>query len=88
MRAVAGPHGVLQRSAGNRWARTGEGEGGMIGIECVVERDVASGRVVHARSDVVMDFNCGGMYRAWIDNDGRAVMSVWTNGASDPNDPS
>ncbi|KAM4063170.1 asparaginase domain-containing protein [Hirsutella rhossiliensis] len=88
LRAVAGPHGELQRSAGDRWARTGEGEGGMIGIECVVERDAASGRVVRARSDVVMDFNCGGMYRAWIDDEGRPVMSVWTNGAPDHDRPS
>ena len=79
---VAGPGGELQRSAGDRWKRAGEGEGGIIGIECVVTRN-AGGRIVGSRSDILMDYNCGGMYRAWIDNDGKAVMSVWTNGASD-----
>ena len=31
--AVAGPNGMLQLSAEERWRKTGEGEGGMIGIE-------------------------------------------------------
>jgi L-asparaginase len=83
---VSGPNGVLQRSAEERWQRTGEGEGGMIGIECaaVVEHD-ARGEVVgvRTRSAVLQGYNCGGMYRAWIDEDGDAVMSIWTNGAAD-----
>ncbi|KAH7161568.1 nucleophile aminohydrolase [Dactylonectria macrodidyma] len=79
---VAGPGGELELSAGDRWGRTGEGEGGVIGIECAVVRD-AAGRVVDARSEILMDYNCGGMFRAWIDDHGEPVMSIWTNGASD-----
>ncbi|PNY25712.1 L-asparaginase, partial [Tolypocladium capitatum] len=86
-RAVVGPGGELQRSAGDRWGRTGEGEGGMIGVECVVERDARSGRVVRARSEVLMDYNCAGMYRAWVDDEGEAVMSIWTNGSADSDRP-
>ncbi|KAL7794338.1 nucleophile aminohydrolase [Trichoderma ceciliae] len=79
---VAGPGGELQRSAGDRWKRTGEGEGGMIGIECVLIRD-EDGEVVGVRSELLMDYNCGGMWRAWVDDAGRAVMSVWSNGSAD-----
>ncbi|KAH6609894.1 hypothetical protein Trco_003240 [Trichoderma cornu-damae] len=79
---VAGPGGELQKSAGDRWGRTGEGEGGMIGIECALVRG-GDGRVVGVRSEVLMDYNCGGMYRAWIDDEGRAVMSIWSNGSAD-----
>ena len=79
---VAGPGGELQQSAGHRWGRTGEGEGGIIGIESVIVRD-GSGRVVDTRSQIVMDYNCGGMYRAWIDDDGRDIMSVWSNAGPD-----
>jgi L-asparaginase len=74
---VAGPGGELQRSAGDRWRLTGEGEGGMIGIECAVVRD-GSGRVVETRSEILQEYNCGGMWRAWIDDEGRAMMSVWS----------
>lgn len=80
--AVTGPGGELQKSAGDRWKRTGEGEGGMIGIECVLIRD-EDGAVVGVRSELLMDYNCGGMYRAWIDDGGRAVMSIWSNGSAD-----
>jgi L-asparaginase len=79
---VAGPGGELQKSAGDRWARTGEGEGGMIGIESVLIRD-EGGNVVGALSEVLMDYNCGGMWRAWIDDEGKAVMSAWSNGSAD-----
>ena len=79
---VAGPGGELQRSAGGRWGLTGEGEGGMIGIESVVVRDI-EGRVVDVSAEVVMDFNCGGMYRGWIDDGGNPVMSIWTNHGPD-----
>ncbi|KAM0245854.1 hypothetical protein ACHAQJ_010438 [Trichoderma viride] len=79
---VAGPGGELQKSAGDRWKRTGEGEGGMIGIECALIRD-QGGNAVGVRSEVLMDYNCGGMWRAWIDDEGRAVMSVWSNGSDD-----
>jgi L-asparaginase len=79
---VSGPNGELQRSAGHRWGRTGEGEGGMIGIECAVVRD-AEGRILETRADVLMDFNCGGMFRGWIDEEDQPVMSIWTNGGPD-----
>lgn len=75
---VAGPGGELQRSAGDRFGRTGEGEGGVIGIESAVVRD-GNGRVVDSRSEVLMDFNCNGMFRAWLDDDMKPVMSAWTN---------
>lgn len=74
--AVTGPGGELERSAGDRWGRTGEGQGGMIGIELVVGRD-ASGDVQHIRSEILQDFNCGGMFRAWIDDAGNAQAHVW-----------
>ncbi|KAI9896612.1 hypothetical protein N3K66_008784 [Trichothecium roseum] len=80
---VAGPGGELQQSAGERWGLAGEGEGGIIGIECVVVKEKNSGKVVDVRSKVLMDFNCGGMFRAWIDDSGKPVMSIWTNGDSD-----
>jgi L-asparaginase len=57
---IAGSGGELQKSAGDRWGKTGEGEGGMIGIE-----------LVGSKSSVVWDFNCGGMFRAWIDDVGK-----------------
>ncbi|GAB7329024.1 hypothetical protein MBLNU13_g00873t2 [Cladosporium sp. NU13] len=65
--AVAGPNGMLQLSAEDRWRKTGEGEGGMIGIE-LDGSDV--GRVV-------ADFNCGGMFRAWVDGDGEKRVMVF-----------
>ncbi|OAA69077.1 L-asparaginase precursor [Cordyceps fumosorosea ARSEF 2679] len=78
LRAVAGPGGELQRSAGERWGAAGEGEGGMIGIEAVVTRE-GEGGAVTARGEILMTYNCGGLYRAWIDNDGKPVMSIWSN---------
>ncbi|TQV96653.1 hypothetical protein V2A60_002961 [Cordyceps javanica] len=82
LRAVVGPGGELQRSAGDRWGVTGEGEGGMIGIEGAVTRD-ERGTVVAARGEVLMAYNAGGMYRAWIDDEGRPVMSIWSNTGED-----
>ncbi|KAI1073789.1 N-terminal nucleophile aminohydrolase [Whalleya microplaca] len=76
MGQIAGRGGELQRSAGERWGQTGEGEGGMIGIESVVSRD-EEGRVVGTRSEILQDHNCAGMFRAWIDDDGKAVMRIW-----------
>lgn len=73
---VAGPGGEIQRSAGDRWGKTGEGEGGMIGVECVVVRD-AEGNVVEVRSELLQDFNCGGMFRAWVDDRGVAFARVF-----------
>ncbi|RGP75053.1 l-asparaginase [Fusarium sporotrichioides] len=75
---VAGRGGELQKSAGNRWQRTGEGQGGIIGIESVVVRD-ASGHVVETRSEILMDFNCGGMFRAWIDAKGNPQVRIFVN---------
>ncbi|KAF6524102.1 hypothetical protein HZS61_012601 [Fusarium oxysporum f. sp. conglutinans] len=79
---IAGPGGELQRSAGDRWRRTGEGEGGIIGIESVVVRD-SHGQVIETRSEILMDFNCGGMFRAWIDDEGNPQMSIFSNEPSD-----
>ncbi|KAM3453528.1 hypothetical protein MY3296_003759 [Beauveria thailandica] len=82
LRAVVGPGGELQRSAGDRWGVTGEGEGGMIGIEGVVTRD-ERGVVVQARGEILMSYNAGGMYRAWIDDQGKPAMSIWSNTTHD-----
>jgi L-asparaginase len=54
---VAGSGGELQKSAGDRWKKSGEGEGGIIGIE-----------LVGTQGKIVADFNCGGMFRAWVDD--------------------
>ncbi|KAF2151881.1 N-terminal nucleophile aminohydrolase, partial [Myriangium duriaei CBS 260.36] len=64
--AVAGPNGALQVSAEDRWGKTGEGEGGFIGVE-----------LLDGAGQVVSDFNCGGMFRAWIDNKGVGRMMVF-----------
>ncbi|OQO03851.1 hypothetical protein B0A48_10492 [Cryoendolithus antarcticus] len=66
--AVAGSNGMLQQSAEDRWRKTGEGEGGIIGLEV----DGASGK-----STVVADFNCGGMFRTWYDEEGKPQMMVF-----------
>ncbi|KAH8902104.1 asparaginase [Coniochaeta sp. PMI_546] len=73
---VTGPSGELQKSAGSRWGRTGEGEGGIIGIEFVVVKD-EDGGVVQTRSEIVQDFNCGGMLRAWIDDAGQPCFKAF-----------
>lgn len=65
--AVAGPNGMLQQSAEDRWRKTGEGEGGMIGIELGSD---GVGRVV-------ADFNCGGMFRAWVNGEGEERVMVF-----------
>lgn len=84
--AVSGPDGELQRSAGRRWGRTGEGAGGMIGIEVEVDGLIHRNGVVAGdagrkglrRGKVVYDYNCGGMWRAWVEegDDGEAVEKV------------
>ncbi|KAJ5595119.1 uncharacterized protein N7459_001327 [Penicillium hispanicum] len=75
--AVAGPGGELQLSAGPRWNVTGEGAGGVIGIEAESSPIAALGGNLR-RGKVVFDFNCGGMLRAWIDedSDGRDIEKV------------
>ncbi|KAL2161863.1 hypothetical protein VTH06DRAFT_7647 [Thermothelomyces fergusii] len=83
VRKVVGPGGEIQRSAGDRWGKTGEGEGGMIGVECVVVRDT-DGNVVEVRSELLQDFNCGGMFRAWVDDRGVAVARVFREGEQVP----
>jgi L-asparaginase len=79
---IAGRGGELEKSAGSRWGKTGEGEGGMIGIECVVTRDI-SGTVICTRSEILQDHNCAGMFRAWIKEDGLPEMSIWQEGDSE-----
>lgn len=66
--AVAGPNGELQCSAGPRWGITGEGEGGIIGIEIESPAEDGNGSPCHGK--VVFDFNSGGMWRAYIEEDG------------------
>jgi L-asparaginase len=68
--AVAGPGGELQRSAGRRWKVTGEGEGGIIGIEAESAPATGSSSGQLRRGRVVSDFNSGGMWRAYIEEDG------------------
>lgn len=63
---IAGPFGELQRSAADRWSKTGEGEGGIIGIE-----------VRNGQGEVVFDFNCGGMFRCWVDELGKERVMVF-----------
>jgi L-asparaginase len=72
--SVAGPGGELQQSAGDRWGHTGEGEGGIIGIE-VVDLESGQARGDHKdllrkkRGKAVFDFNCGGLFRAFYEAD-------------------
>ena len=72
---TAGPDGEMQRSAGERWKVTGEGQAGMIAIE-VWSDACDAGEVTTACSTLkqhrrtgraVFDFNCGGLWRAWVD---------------------
>ncbi|KAM7196978.1 Nucleophile aminohydrolase [Rhypophila sp. PSN 637] len=76
LRRVTGPKGELQLSAGSRWGKTGEGEGGMIGIESVVVRDM-DGNIVNVRSEILQDYNCGGMFRGWVDEEKKPRARVW-----------
>ncbi|KAG9241606.1 nucleophile aminohydrolase [Calycina marina] len=78
IREVSGPGGELERSAGNRWHKTGEGEGGMIGIELQVELD--GHRITKSTSRIAEDFNCGGMWRAKVGSNGKAVMRAFQIG--------
>ena len=64
--AVAGPKGMLQESAEDRWLKTGEGEGGIIGID-----------FVDGKGEVVFDYNCGGMFHAWVDDHGKERFQVF-----------
>ncbi len=66
VRQIVGAGGEMQRSAGDAWGKTGEGEGGIIGIE-----------VFDGEGRIVQDFNCGGMLRVWVDDGGRERMMVF-----------
>ncbi|MCJ1304960.1 hypothetical protein MMC08_007773 [Hypocenomyce scalaris] len=63
---IAGLGGELQQSAGDRWGKTGEGEGGIIGIE-----------LVNGKGKIVFDFNCGGMFRTFVGDDGKEIVMVF-----------
>lgn len=63
---IAGPGGELQEAAGDRWGKTGEGEGGVIGIE-----------FVDGIGQIEYDFNCGGMFRCWVDAFGQEKVMVF-----------
>lgn len=73
---TAGPEGEMQRSAGDRWKVTGEGQAGMIGIEvcssvCDAGEDTAGCVTLkepRRTGNIVFGFNCGGLWRAWIDD--------------------
>jgi len=73
---VSGPGGELEKSAGNRWHKTGEGEGGIIGIELQVVLDV-DGKRTSVTSHVTDSFNCGGMFRAAVNTNGKAIMRAF-----------
>ena len=66
LRQMAGPGGELQRSAMNRWGKHGEGEGGIIGIE-----------LIHGAGKIIEEFNCGGMFRCWVDEKGHERVMVF-----------
>ncbi|KAJ4502270.1 hypothetical protein HRR83_009435 [Exophiala dermatitidis] len=84
--AVAGPGGLLQSSAGNRWGRTAEGLGGIIGVELIESADTANPGILyghtkgsgHKSGRAVFDFNCGGLFRAYyeIDEEGQKEKPV------------
>ncbi|KAI9818924.1 MAG: hypothetical protein M1827_007745 [Pycnora praestabilis] len=75
---VAGPGGELQASTGQRWGKTGEGEGGIVGIEYIEDADDGDGKEgVSGRGEVTADFNCGGMFTAWVDKSGRERCKVF-----------
>ncbi|KAK4185782.1 nucleophile aminohydrolase [Podospora australis] len=76
VRRVAGPGGILQKSAGDRWKKAGEGEGGIIGIEAILIFD-EEGNVIETESAILQNFNCNGMFRAWVDENGAVFTRVW-----------
>ncbi|KAI0450214.1 L-asparaginase precursor [Xylaria acuta] len=82
---IAGRGGELETSAGPRWGKTGEGEGGMIGIESAIAVD-KSGTVLYSRSEILQDHNCAGMFRAWIGDDGLPEMKIWHDGGHSATD--
>lgn len=73
---IVGKDGELQKSAGDRWGKTGEGEGGVIGIEFAGIRN-ANGEFERADGMISYDYNCGGMFTAFVRNDGKAESRTW-----------
>lgn len=82
MEEISGPGGELEKSAGNRWKKTGEGEGGMVGIEGKVLYG-KDGEIKATSGEIVVAHNCGGMFRAVITKDEKAVCRVWKKGEYD-----
>ncbi|KAK4170993.1 nucleophile aminohydrolase [Triangularia setosa] len=80
---VAGPGGELEKSAGDRWGLTGEGAGGIIGIEAVEVQD-GKGKTLEMRCEILQAFNCGGMFRAWVDRRSHAHFRVWQKDQQTP----
>ena len=79
LKLVAGPGGLLQQSAGDRWRRgTFEGEGGIIGIEfkSYIDEHGREGKEI-SQGNVTWAFNCGGMFRAWVDEKGEANVRIF-----------
>lgn len=83
---TAGPGGELQQSAGDRWKVTGEGQAGMIGIEVygtesedeIMRASCRASELPCGGGRVVYDFNCGGLWRAWVDEEtGRGKVMVF-----------
>jgi L-asparaginase len=72
--AIAGKGGELQRSAGDRWEKTGEGQGGIIGIEALTTSPRTVGQ--QTAVDVSFDFNCGGLWRAYYRTDPDTKIEV------------
>ncbi|KAA8909676.1 nucleophile aminohydrolase [Sphaerosporella brunnea] len=64
VKEVVGRGGEMQRAAENigRWG-TGEGEGGIIGMD--------------QDGKVVWDMNCGGMFRGYVDDEGATKVAVY-----------
>jgi len=60
--AVVGRGGEMQKAAGDRWG-LGDGSGGVIGLD--------------EKGNVVMAMNCGGMFRGYIDKEGKARVAVY-----------
>jgi len=69
VKLIAGPNGELQKSAASRWGRTGEGQGGIIGIEVTdTEAHGSNHSSGGKRGRAVFDFNCGGLFRAYYED--------------------
>jgi L-asparaginase len=73
---MTGPGGELQKSAGDRWGHVHEGVGGMIGIELIGDM-----------ANVVCDYNCGGMFRAWTEEDGVEKCLIFRGNSYDSGPP-